>query len=854
MPAKIFIDLATKPFVADVVFPNGLPPGGFVTLFVGCCQKTPQPGKVVDSIIVPKSSTSVPVIRKTCHNQTYTEFCDGKIFVRNDVANFQVAAYPCSLRSSTSSPVLTSQEHGRLHIQKEVPDLCGNIVPFPKSELHYCHRCSFFSLLREEKLHHDSLHGGSRQQCLLCRRFFKNGTTLNQHLCLHLQRCVRCDVCSRIFSSKEARARHLERNCDAPPIVEPTRPLIQLLPPPPPEPVVVEVAPVASNLTVEVPSPPDDTACASASVSPLPETQTPPHKQTDQGGKQPKVKSLQIRRTRHPCPYCPRFCFSMGAYQAHLRRKHINMAPLKCPRCPKRFFLDHQFYKHRSICLRKAKGLKGTPYSPKNRWNRLNCEHCEFFTHRYKLLTNHYAKEHKEHALSTCTQCNAVFAHYAFMLAHQVQVHFDPEDAHTKECSLCSTQLESVDALRDHVLAIHAAALIYRCIECHERFMTLSILLQHREEKHNPKSRKCPECPKEFSTSVACRRHVMYTHYSSRLRFPCKYCFRRYKDLLNLHYHMALSHIHELSEEEKKSLVAVKRRCQQCDYETYNRRSMQGHMRRNHGSLLQCRQCEQKFSLPAELTRHMRLRHSAQGRQDCPHCTRSFVCPKAHALHVTMHQDGSGHECSKCKRLFESEALLKHHQESHLSDAKGRRCQVCLRCFTTPRRLAEHQATFRSKEPGSEGQLTCANVRKVPAKKRDRRDLKIQCDKCHLRFKYQSSWQAHCMSAHGKRPTNADSGYTCEICKHTFVSVLGLSNHIRSHTGERPFRCKECGAAFLQPGTLKEHVVLKHSRAFSNSCPFCNKGFVGKNKLRRHLQAAHKAVVVRALPAAPRRP
>ncbi|KAM7296764.1 zinc finger protein 699 [Ixodes scapularis] len=273
MPAKIFIDLATKPFVADVVFPNGLPPGGFVTLFVGCCQKTPQPGKVVDSVIVPKSSTSVPVIRKTCHNQTYTEFCDGKIFVRNDVANFQVAAYPCSLRSSTSSPVLTSQEHGRLHIQKEVPDLCGNIVPFPKSELHYCHRCSFFSLLREEKLHHDSLHGGSRQQCLLCRRFFKNGTTLNQHLCLHLQRCVRCDVCSRIFSSKEARARHLERNCDAPPIVEPTRPLIQLLPPPPPEPVVVEVAPVASNLTVEVPSPPDDTACASASVSPLPETQ-----------------------------------------------------------------------------------------------------------------------------------------------------------------------------------------------------------------------------------------------------------------------------------------------------------------------------------------------------------------------------------------------------------------------------------------------------------------------------------------------------------------------------------------------------------------------------------------------------
>ncbi|KAL3224414.1 hypothetical protein MRX96_026537 [Rhipicephalus microplus] len=151
------------------------------------------------------------------------------------------------------------------------------------------------------------------------------------------------------------------------------------------------------------------------------------------------------------------------------------------------------------------------------------------------------------------------------------EVHRLSEENQPQECSFCDLTLDSVEGLKDHLLEVHLPAPIFRCFECYERFSTYAAVLRHRNEKHNPKSSKCPDCPKTFKNALACRRHVLYTHYSSRLVNACKLCFRRYKNLLELRYHMALSHINELSEEEKASLEPLKKHCAQCDYVTFNR-------------------------------------------------------------------------------------------------------------------------------------------------------------------------------------------------------------------------------------------------------------------------------------------
>ncbi|XP_077558532.1 uncharacterized protein LOC144174005 isoform X2 [Haemaphysalis longicornis] len=869
MTVKIFIDLGTQPFVADLVFPNGMPEGGYVTLFVGCCQRTPQPGKQIDHISLDEgSSSAVPVVRKTCHNQTYTEFCDGKIYVRN--GSSAGAGYSCSLRHSCESHVLTGQEHRRLHIQREVPELCGDITPIHKSpECYHCPHCSFTSSSRDQRTVHENSHGGALQSCILCKQAFKSRRTLNQHMCLHILHKPRCTVCNVVFLSEEQYNLHMQRDACRPAaaaaeIVPSLRAIKPPPPPSPPPPRTPTPQPAGSDSVASssppppLPPPPaSDGSASTAGDAPAASSGCWPYAIIKKFKKDPLLATLPPRRPRIPCPHCPRFCFSNGALQIHLRRKHISNAPLKCPHCPKRFFLDTLFYKHRSICARKKKDLKPLVKETRNRWNRLTCEHCNFYSHRYKQLTDHYAAEHPEHTLSTCEKCGARFAHFAYMLLHQVQVHLMVEDHQLHKCSLCDVALEGVEALKNHLLEVHAPALLHKCIECFERFSSEAVLLQHRDEKHNPNSVNCPDCPKTFKNAMACRRHVLYTHLTSRLVNSCKYCFRRYKDMLTLRYHMAISHMNVLTDEEKASLEPLRKHCSQCSYKTFNRRCMVGHMRRKHGGMIQCDECPSRFAQVAELTRHKRLRHGPVGVQDCPHCPRSFVCPKTYQVHLTMHQEGHGHTCPICGRLFESEAMLNNHNESHRNPG-NRRCAACLQLFASSKYLAKHQKAHSEEGPDGTLTLTCTSAKmpanqRAPARSKDQRPFGLSCDECHLRFKYQSSLTAHKMTAHGGKPKGSKSSLTCEICERSFVSVLGLSSHLRIHTGERPFACQECGAAFCQASTLREHTVLKHSRAFRETCPLCGRGCVTKTKLRKHLQAAHKATLVCAQPAAPRR-
>ncbi|CAD6184729.1 unnamed protein product [Caenorhabditis auriculariae] len=75
----------------------------------------------------------------------------------------------------------------------------------------------------------------------------------------------------------------------------------------------------------------------------------------------------------------------------------------------------------------------------------------------------------------------------------------------------------------------------------------------------------------------------------------------------------------------------------------------------------------------------------------------------------------------------------------------------------------------------------------------------------------------------------------CDICDKEFKYPSKIAEHMRKHTGERPFRCRLCGMTFAQQHCLKTHERLhKGERPFQ--CNFCSKSFSSDRYLKDHVK------------------